>query len=65
MPDQETWDRVLTFKRRSAAHARRELEETIQRACPGPHVLVQHRDRLPAWCHACGRDGTGQRQRDL
>lgn len=22
------------------------------------HVLVQHRDRKPPWCHKCGCDGT-------
>ena len=43
-----------------AAEAQRDLADAIREACPGPHSYVQHRDRKPAWCEACGyaEDGT-------
>jgi hypothetical protein len=35
-----------------------------QRACPGPHRPVQHRDFKPPWCRVCGCgvDGTNWRE---
>lgn len=65
MPDPATWDRVLTFKRRRALAEMADLERAVAKACPGPHAPVQHRDRKPPWCPACGRDAMGTRQADV
>lgn len=34
--------------------ARDNLADTLLKECPAPHRPVQHRDRKPAWCEACG-----------
>lgn len=34
-------------------------EELIAGNCPGPHAYVQHRDRRPPWCRACGYTAGG------
>lgn len=41
--------------------ARLALVDAIRESCPGPHLLVQHRDRKPAWCEACGYADDGAR----
>lgn len=35
------------------------LRCAVIEACPGPHHPVQHRDRKPPWCAACGRTARG------
>lgn len=47
--------------------ARRDLADAIREACPAghSHAYVQHRDRLPAWCEACGYAEDGMRIREV
>lgn len=35
------------------------LRAAVLEACPGEHHPVQHRDRRPPWCKACGRTARG------
>jgi hypothetical protein len=46
----------------AAIEAQHDLADAIREACPAghSHAYVQHRDRKPAWCEACGyaEDGT-------
>jgi hypothetical protein len=42
-------ERILKVRRRLAR-----LQATLRDRCPGDHRYVQHRDRLPPWCDACG-----------
>lgn len=36
----------------------------LETSCPGPHKYVQHRDRKPPWCNACGYTGAGFRVKE-
>ena len=35
------------------------LRDLVRELCPGPHWVMQHRDRQPPWCEACGRTERG------
>lgn len=52
----------IEIARKAAAVRLAILADTIREACPAgnSHAYVQHRDRKPAWCEACGyaEDGT-------
>ena len=39
-----------------------QLHNSVARTCRGlqGHKPVQHRDRKPPWCHACGRTVDGR-----
>ena len=55
----------LDQARIDAARVRVDLDEIALRdlvgeLCPGPHRAVQHRDRKPPWCEACGRTERGR-----
>jgi len=55
-------DRVeeyLDMLQKAALAAENELYEAVLEACPGPHVLKQHRDRMPPWCETCQRTARG------
>jgi hypothetical protein len=36
------------------------LAALLLAVCPGPHRLVQHRDRRPPWCKACRYTSDGR-----
>ena len=36
------------------------LRDLVRELCPGPHWVLQHRDRQPPWCKACGRTERGR-----
>ncbi len=42
------------------AAAQAVLQGLIAAACPGTHAPVQHRDRKPPWCTACGYTAQGE-----
>ncbi len=50
---------ALAHLRAKVARAQSALTSAVEGMCPGPHVLVQNRDRRPPWCKACRRDGAG------
>lgn len=51
---------AIAHARAAFIDARLNLADAIREACPKPHAYVQHRDRQPPWCEACGyaEDGT-------
>jgi hypothetical protein len=36
-----------------------QLADDVDKACPGTHTLIQHRDRNPPWCPHCRRTRYG------
>ncbi len=52
---------VIKAMRLAAIDARLDLADAVAAACPGRHSYVQHRDRNPAWCEACGYADDGTR----
>lgn len=62
-PEQLTaQDRRLEALRNDLELARAKLRTEVVDLCPSDdHDPRQHRDRLPPWCRACGRDDQGRR----
>lgn len=58
-------EKRLDQMRENYLGARTHLLSLISEMCPGPHLLVQHRDAKPAWCNVCGRDQLGYQQRKI
>lgn len=55
-----TTDQASFDQRRAAISALSlQLAADVASACPGTHVLVQHRDQRPPWCPACRRSRYG------
>jgi hypothetical protein len=52
-------DEVLSELRSQLDSAQTRLAHYVSLLCPGPHRLIQHRDRRPPWCPECGRDNRG------
>ena len=57
----------IALARLAVIDARLNLADAIREACPAGnlHAYVQHRDRLPAWCEACGYSEDGTRVREV
>jgi hypothetical protein len=63
-PEMESLEAELDRLRRRVAAANLRLLYAVDKACPGPHKTVQHRDRKPPWCAVCGRTDLGVKVRD-
>ena len=55
MDDQEFIDAL----RVAFDQAQEDLIQAVRDACPGPHVVRQHRDGRPPWCPRCHRTEMG------
>lgn len=55
----------LDYLRELADGADASLFFAVIDACPGDHVIVQHRDRKAPWCRHCGRTARGVRVKDI
>ena len=62
----ESTEMRLSYLREDARDAIERLRVAVADACPrgAEHRPVQHRDKKPPWCNACGRDSDGNMRRD-
>lgn len=65
LDEQMELERSWEVQRVRISRLQAELSRSVVTACPGPHVLRQHRDRRQPWCSVCGRtaDGVPARER--